>query len=199
MCQPPSRYLDLDTTRPKVLLQLRCVLAPGTSTVCCAENYITKTNSGSVIRIGKRNGGEDKCSRRRLRDPAISAVCCSQNNALTSVQRSANCDTVVHVSERNPIKASSCTACLCCPTASAIRRSDDRPIFTDGRPSIYIGERDSKKESGCLLVHWPEVPKLLPPSVVLKISAPSNASGPCPTAVPLFASLKEIPRYDVNP
>ena len=74
---------------------------------CCQElppsvvrkTMITETNSGSVIRIGKGNGREDKCSRRRLRDPAISAVCCSENYSLTSVQRSANCDTMVRVSE----------------------------------------------------------------------------------------------------
>jgi hypothetical protein len=123
-------------------------LLPGTSTVCCAENYIAETNSDSVIRIGKGNRRKNKCSRWRLSDPAVSAVCCSQNYTLTSVQRSANCDTIVHISETNSIKASSSTAYLCYPTASAIRRSDDRAIFTDSGSSIYIGERDSKQESG---------------------------------------------------
>jgi hypothetical protein len=57
---------------------------------------------------------------------------------------------MIGVGERNPIKGSSGTACLRCPTATAIRRSDDRPIFTDGGPIIYISEGDSKKESGRL-------------------------------------------------
>jgi hypothetical protein len=41
----------------------------------------------------------NKCSGRRLGDPAGSAICCSEDYALTSVKRSANCDTMVRVSE----------------------------------------------------------------------------------------------------
>ena len=84
---------------PKSLCYSAVFLLPGTSTVCCAENYIAETNSDSVIRIGKGNRRKNKCSRWRLSDPAVSAVCCSEDYSLTSVQRSANCDAVIRVSE----------------------------------------------------------------------------------------------------
>jgi hypothetical protein len=125
-------------------------LVPRLSTVCRAENYITETNSGAVIRIGEGNGGEDECSRRRFRDPAISTVRCAEDYALTGIQRSANYDTMVRVREQHTIKVSRRSACLRRPTASAICCSDYCPILTNRGACIYICERDSKKESGGL-------------------------------------------------
>ena len=63
---------------PKSLCYSAVFAAPGISTVCSAEDCISETNNSSVISIGKGNCGEDKYSRRRLRDPAVSAVCCSR-------------------------------------------------------------------------------------------------------------------------
>jgi hypothetical protein len=54
---------------------------------------------------------------------------------------------MVCVSERDTIKTIRRTACLRRPTASSIRRSDDRPILTDSGASVHISERDAKKES----------------------------------------------------
>ena len=113
---------------------------PSVSTVGCPENRVSETNSRSVVNVGKGNCGKDECSGRRLIDPAVSAICCSKNCALTGVQRSANCDTVVRIGEGNSIEVSRGAACLSYPNTPAIGCSDDCTALAHSRPSICISK-----------------------------------------------------------
>ena len=77
-----------------------------------------------------------------------------------------------------------CSACLCNPVCSAICRSENSP-YSYRNSGIFICEKIPYKAiscSACLTIQF------APPFVVRRI-VPF-----CPTAVPLFASVKDTPQ-----